>query len=371
MNFWRNTSAALAALAVAGLASVPASAQEGPLEPGNLVVANFQAFPGFGDFVGTIIQFDLANSGGGHIRRIKTEYGDPDTDTYPFPPGPPWGPGGMAIGGPNGNLYVGSILRGTITQFDHNTGLPVGDSVQVVPVPGPEALTFGLRGMVWGPNGNLYVSVCGADGNVFGEEDAIFELDRNTLDVVRKIRQGGPETVDCFGGIGFGPDDLLYVDGLFTGNVVAFDLTGAAPAGDVAIVPTRDIFMLMPGESAFDTLAALTFAPDGTMYVSVGQGGEPSVNARIGIVAPGADEPTGAIFLDTVVFDGHGLSRIGQPTGIRMGPDGNLYVGDLKARAVLVIDPVTERVLRTITNGRKGLSALDPRFVVFIPAPFQ
>lgn len=358
-----NTFVAAAALFVANTTINPASAQEGPIEPGNLIVANFQAFPGFGDHVGTIIQFDLSSRSLGNIKRIKTEFGDPDGDLFdgdPLPP-IPWGPGGMAIGGPNGNLYVASILRGTITQFDHNDGSPVGDSTMVVPIPGPEALTFGLRGMVWGPSGNLFVSVCGADGNVFGATDAVFELDRHTLNKVREFRQAGLATIDCFGGIGFGPDDLLYVSGIFSGNVVALDIAGAVPTGEPGVyeAPTaRDIFMLEPGESAFDTLAALTFAPDGTMYVSVGQGGEPSVAARIGIVAPGADAPTGAI-------------PAGQPTGIRMGLDGNLYVGDLAARAVLVIDPETGEIIRTIENGRKGLSALDPRFVIFSPAPFQ
>lgn len=363
MHLFRNTFVAVAALTVASAATPTSAAEPGPIEPGNLLVANFQAFPGFGNFVGTIIQFDLSTRSLGNIKKIKTEIGDPDGDLFdgdPFPP-LPWGPGGMAIGGPNGNLYVASILRGTITQFDHRDGSPVGASVQVVPIPGPEALTFGLRGMVWGPNGNLFVSVCGADGNVFGAVDAVFELDRNTLETVREIRQAGDATIDCFGGIGFGPDDLLYISGIFSGNVVALDLSTATPTGEEGVYEAdtaRDIFMLEDGESAFDTLAALTFSPDGTLFVSIGQGGEPSVDARIAIVAPGSDVPTGAI-------------PAGQPTGIRMGADGNLYVGDLAARAVLVIDPATGEILRTIENGRKGLAALDPRFVIFNPAPFQ
>lgn len=363
MRFLSSHAAGAAAFAVMASMVMPAQAQDGAIEPGNLVVANFQAFPGFGDLAGTVIQFDLSGRNLGNIKSIHSEMGDPDADVFDGDPMPaiPWGPGGMAIGGPNRDLYVASILRGTVTRFDHRDG-SAAESVQVVPIPGPDALIFGPRGMVWGPNGNLFLSVCGADGNVFAAEDAVFELDRHTLAKVREIRQAGTPTIDCFGGIGFGPDDLLYVSGIFSGNVVAFDLSTAAPVGgDPAIVEVdtvRDIFMLRPGESAFDTLAALTFGSDGTLFVSVGQGGEPSVEARIGVVAPGAMEPTGAI-------------PAGQPTGIRMGVDGNLYVGDLAARAVLVIDPETGRVVRRIENGRKGHSALDPRFVVFNPAPFQ
>lgn len=359
----RRAAGAAAILAVTGLAG-PAPAQvAGAIEPGNLVVANFQAFPGFGDLVGTVIQFDLSGRGLGNIRTIKTEMSDPDADVFDGDPMPgiPWGPGGMAIGGPNDDLYVASILRGTVTRFDHRDG-SAGESVQVVPIPGADAPVFGPRGMVWGPNGNLFVSVCGADGNGFGATDAVFELDRHSLAKVREIRQAGTPTVDCFGGIGFGPDDLLYVSGIFSGNVVAFDLSTAEPVGGdpgvVEVATVRDIFMLEPGESAVEALAALTFGPDGTLFASVGQGGEPSVRARIGIVAPGATAPTGSI-------------PAGQPTGIRMGVDGNLYVGDLKARAVLVIDPESGRVVRRIENGRKGLSALDARFVIFNPAPFQ
>lgn len=352
---------AIAAITAVAATGLPAAAQEGPIEPGNLVVANFQAFPGFGNGVGTIIQFDLSTRSLGNINKIKTEFGDPDGDIFDGDPMPPipWGPGGMAIGGPGGDLYVASILRGTITRFDHNTGAPVGDSVQLIAPPGPFALTHGLRGMVWGPNGNLFVSFCGGDENPpFAVTDAILELDRNDLSLVREIRQAGEATIDCFGGIGFGPDDLLYVSGLFTGNVVALDISGAPADGIVEVPTARDIPMLDAGEIAFDTLAALTFGPDGTMYVSVGQGDFGFEKPRIGIVPQGSDVPTRSIPMD-------------RPTGIRMGTDGLLYVGDLLARAVLVIDPDTGRTVRKITNGRKGLAALDPRFVIFNPAPFQ
>ncbi|MCA1778523.1 MAG: hypothetical protein LC637_03815 [Xanthomonadaceae bacterium] len=272
MNFVLKQAAGFAVL-IAIIASVtPTLADEQALEPGNLIVANFQAFPGFGDSVGTVVQFDLSGRGRGNIKQIKSEIGDPDADLFDgvlFPP-LPWGPGGMAVGGPNGDLYVASILRGTISRFDQRTSAVV-ESVQIVPIPGPEAGVFGLRGMVWGPNGNLFVSVCAADGNDFGAADAVFELDRRTLERVREIRQAGTPTTDCFGGIGFGPDDLLYVSGLFSGNVAAFDLaTAEAVAGDPSLVEVetvRDVFMLEAGEAVVDTLAALSFAPDGTTAI--------------------------------------------------------------------------------------------------------
>lgn len=354
---------AVAAAAAVAVGIGTACADDNMLEPGNLLVANFQAFPGFGDGNGTVIEFDATGRRLGNVKFIRNEFADPDAEVFdgePLPP-IPWGPGGMAVGGPNSDLYVASILRGTVTRFDRRAGV-AAESVQVVPIPGPEASTFGLRGMVWGPNGNLYVSVCAADGNPFGAVDAVYELDRYSLGLVREIRQAGPETTDCFGGIGFGPDDLLYVSGLFSGNVLALDPAAAEAVGtDPSVVEApvvRDIFMLQPGEAMVDTLAALTFGPDGTLFVAVGQNGDPTVDTRIAVVAPGADQPTGAI-------------PAGQPTGIRMGVDGNLYVGDLLARAVLVIDPDTGRVLRRFENGRRGLSALDPRFVIFNPTPYQ
>ncbi|MDZ4348138.1 MAG: hypothetical protein U1A22_01195 [Xanthomonadaceae bacterium] len=363
MNVSIKHAAGLAAIVSIFAAVTPSLAEAQALEPGNLIVANFQAFPGFGDSVGTVIQFDLSGRGLGNIKKIGSEIGDPDAELFDgnVLPAIPWGPGGMAVGGPNRDLYVASILRGTITRFDQRTSA-AAESLQIVPIPGPEAGLFGLRGMVWGPNGNLFVSVCAADGNSLDAVDAVFELDRLTLDRVREIRQAGTPTTDCFGGIGFGPDDLLYVSGLFSGNVAAFDLsTAVAVDGDSTVVEVetvRDIFMLEAGEAVVDTLAALSFAPDGTLFVSVGQNGDPSVDARIAVVAPGASMPTRTI-------------PAGQPTGIRWAVDGNLYVGDLAARAVLVIDPETGDIVRRIENGRKGLSALDPRFVIFNPAPFQ
>lgn len=321
------------------------AAEATPFTPGNLFVAHRRA-----DLTDGVFEFALARDGS--FRGVVREISDP----RPGDPGTPgWGPSGMAIGGPGADLYVASILRGTVSQFSQLDGGHLR-TVEVIPPPPLADLPSGLHGVAWGPNGNLYVARCSTDEARLGP-DAVLELDRRSLKIVRQIRQAGPTTLRCYGGIAFGPGDLLYVTGINSGNIVALDLSGVAGEGVVSAPTARELRMLDEDENPVAALAALTFGPDGTLYVSIGQGGN-LARPRIGVVAPGADSQTSAI-------------PVGQPTGIRFGANGHVYVGDRAERAVLEIDPKSGERVRTITNGREAGGALDPRFVIFHPMPFQ
>lgn len=334
------------ALAASGFGGAEAMAEEATaFTPGNLFVAHRRA-----DRTDGVFEFALARDGS--FRGVVREIADPrpgDRGT------PGWGPSGMAIGGPGADLYVASILRGTVSQFSQRDGSHLR-TVEIIPPPPLADLPSGLHGVAWGPNGNLYVARCSTDETRLGP-DAVLELDRRSLAMVRLIRQAEPGTLRCYGGIAFGPGDLLYVTGIDSGNIVALDLADIRGDGVVSAPTVRDIVMLQEDEDPVAALAALTFGLDGTLYVSIGQGGN-LARPRIGIAAPGAGSQTGAI-------------PIGQPTGIRFGMNGHIYVGDRVERAVLEIDPATGSTVRKIANGRDADGALDPRFVIFHPVPFQ
>lgn len=344
---WKHLAMLLLASGLGGATSMAADpASDSPaFTPGNLFVAHRRA-----DLTDSVFEFALARDGS--FRGVVREITDP-LPGYKGSTG--WGPSGMAIGGPGVDLYVASILRGTISQFSQRDGSHLR-TVEVIAPPPVTDLPSGLHGVAWGPNGNLFVARCSTDEARLGP-DAVLELDRKSLKIVRRIRQAEPTTVRCYGGIAFGPGDLLYVTGINSGNIVALDLATVRGDGIVTAPTVRDIAMMQDGEDPVAALAALTFGPDGTLYVSIGQGGKLEA-PRIGVVAPDASTQTRAI-------------PVGQPTGIRFGANGHVFVGDRATRAVLEIDPKSGERVRKITNGRSDDGALDPRFVIFHPMPFQ
>jgi sugar lactone lactonase YvrE len=202
---------------------------------------------------GEILKFDAATSA---FRSALVPSSDPNA---------PFAPHGIVIG-PGGILYVAdlgnfdNVHPGRVARYDaHGNFLgnldPTGFSAVFYP-----------RGMVFGPDGHLYVSVVGnlaagdrASGYVVRFNSATGAF----VDVVASQSQGlhRPE------GLVFGPDGNLYVTSFLLGadkdRIMAFTPNGA-PLGALDLYPTG-----APRVFA----QALLFGPEGDLFVPLTSSG--------------------------------------------------------------------------------------------------
>ncbi len=185
--------------------------------------------------------------------------------------------------GPNGAIYVSTLFTSSVSQFDAETGTPIGVFAS------GGGLTTAV-GVTFGPDGALYVgsrstnSVIRYDGTtgaflntfigpgsggLFAPEALLFGPDGNLYvtefsgnRVLRFEGQTGA-FIDVFAsspslngarGIAFGPTGDLYVAGNFSNNVVRFNgQTGAFINVFASSVPGAN---------------GLVFGPDGRLYVA-------------------------------------------------------------------------------------------------------
>jgi hypothetical protein len=176
----------------------------------------------------------------------------------------PQGSGGLRgaaglILGRDGNLYVNSASNNEVLRYNGTTGDFVD---QFVP-----AGVGGLdhpTGLVFGPDGNLYVASCGdrAIGLVLAG-NSVFRYDGTTGAPLPAPGQAGAvfasgQELQCGTGLVFGPDGNLYVGSWLNNSTVRFN--GAT--GEF-----MDAFV-SPGSGRLDGPEALIFGPDGNLYVS-------------------------------------------------------------------------------------------------------
>ena len=128
--------------------------------------------------------------------------------------------------------------------------------------------------LVFGPDGHLYLTDSGMamedflDGQDFAQgymdfawDGRVYQIDPKTLRIVRVI----DSKIRFTNGIAFGPDDTLYANASFTGEVYRYDVFGSAS-------PVREVFgnVLQPDEqTGFKGPDGMKFGADGRLYCVV------------------------------------------------------------------------------------------------------
>jgi hypothetical protein len=189
----------------------------------------------------------------------------PSTD-----PDAPFAPQGIVL--LHNVLYVASAIDanggdGSITMWHARTGTFLG----ALDLTGYDGEAFHPRGMVVGPDGDLYVSV---SYDLAGAGGAIVRFDLKTGEFVDIVYECTSDDPSCDlhrpDALAFGPDDLLYVtsfrrDMNDIDRILIFDVTDT----EDPLVGSIDLWQL--GEPrAF--AQGLLFGPDGDLFVPISGG---------------------------------------------------------------------------------------------------
>jgi outer membrane protein assembly factor BamB len=233
-----------------------------------------------------------------------------------------YGIGGLAFG-PDGNLYVGNASENEVWRYNAATGAFMG----VFVASGSGGLA-GLpdQSLIFRPDGKLYVAS--------KDTSSVLRYDATTgafLDTFVPPNSGGLQLVK---GIAFGPDENLYLSSANTNQVLRYSGTTGA---------FLDVFVAA-GSGGLSTPRALKFGPDGNLYVS--STGTNSVMCFDG---------TSGEFLSTFISSGSG--GLIAPSEF-MFFNGSVYVLSQNNSEVLRYDALTGAFIEAIPVYSDGL--IDP-----------
>jgi|GEM_PF-5055836 len=192
--------------------------------------------------------------------------------------------------GPDGNVYISSISTHQVLRYDGTTGQFL-DSFVLSYSGGLES----PRGMVFGPNGDLYVSSY--------DTDEVLRFDGLTGAFVEAYIPAQSSPLDGPAGLVFRPDGSLLVSSIHTDEVLLYDTNGQFQEAFIS-----------SSEQGLRYFYGMTLGPDGHLYVG----------SFLSHEVLRFDGMTGE-FIDAFVVENTGSIRY--PYTLLFGPDGNLYVG--------------------------------------------
>ena len=175
-------------------------------------------------------------------------------------------PNGLAIDG-NGMLWVAEAGLRALICID-----PAGDEVKRLEGDERHGRFFFPNDLAFGPNGNLYMTDSGMamtdflDGQDFAKgfmdfdwDGRVYVIDPKLMRIVRLI----DSKIRFTNGIAFGPDNALYANASFTGDVYRYDLSKSA---------TREMFgnvIQNDEQPGFKGPDGMKFGTDGRLYCAV------------------------------------------------------------------------------------------------------
>jgi DNA-binding beta-propeller fold protein YncE len=262
----------------------------------------------------------------------------------------PWG---VLFGPHDHNLYVSTGEFGGpgqhkgILRYDGNTGAFIDNFTVGGNLASP-------RGIIFGPDGNLYVADRKFIGKDWQLEGRVARFHGTTGAYLGDFVPLGSGGLSIPTQLVFGPsvEDVgqldLYVVSSGTDNILRYDGTSGAFLGE----------FVASGSGGLQGPVTMTFGPDGDLYVADFYSSELAVKRFEGPseVAPGT-------FVETFVPAGSGELRA--PSGLIFGPDGNddgqldLYLAEVAANgsikaSVKRYDGVTGNFIDTFVTERSG-----------------
>jgi hypothetical protein len=249
-------------------------------------------------------------------------------------------PGGLILGRVDHDLYVSSGVMPS-NQPNHNVLRYDGGTGAFLDTFADGGQVIGPRGLLFGPDGNLYV----ADGTGVG---TVLRFNGTTGTFIDEFVPADSGLKHPFGMV-FGPDGAndgkldLYVASITLNSVLRYDGTTGAFEGA----------FVLAGSGGLKGPLGLTFGPDGNLYVASSQlfdftQGRASPGSILRFEGPNGPSP--GAFLGTFVPAGSG--GLNTPLTPLFGPDANgdgvpdLYVSSAVLRSQPTAQPGTSEVLR-------------------------
>jgi hypothetical protein len=227
--------------------------------------------------------------------------------------------------GPDGRLWVVSEQTAQVHRYR-------ADDFSFVDTPINVGSAFGLTGIAFRGSDTVYA--CGYDSSTVRSYGLDGSLQATPVPATTGVR-------GFDNGMTFGPDNLLYVPGYDTHNILRHD-----PATGTSSV------LVAAGSGGLRNSRGILFRPDGATFLVSSEGSGQILEYR---------RDNGSLVRELA----RGITR---PTGMAFAPDGSLAVAF--QTGVVRLDPDTGAVRGNLVSGFAG-GLIGPTYVTFLPKAIE